>query len=98
MGYDRGNSTIKSAASALYNVLDSRDTYTERIPYHCERGPMGSAPYIGLRLGGGLTSVISLSYFTVKEHPGNIHHHKLLTSVSVLSLLGGPSFWTDGMV
>ena len=54
------------------------------LPYFLERGPMGGVPYIGLRLGGGPIFAISLSYPIVKECPGNIHYHKLLTSVGVL--------------
>ena len=42
---------------------------------HYKRGPMGCAPYIGLRLGG--ICVASLLHFNAKERPvfpGEAHH------------------------
>ena len=49
-----------------------RDSWLTNIPYRCERGPMGGAPYIGLKLGGGPTFVASLSRFNAKERPGKL--------------------------
>ena len=47
------------------------------VPYPRERGPMGGAPYIGSRLGGGPIFKVSVSRLYVKERPG-----KLLTLAS----------------
>ena len=42
------------------------------IPYPRERGPMGGAPYIGPRLGGGPIFEVSVSHLYAKEHPGKL--------------------------
>ena len=42
------------------------------IPYPRERGPMGGAPYIGPRLGGGPIFEVSVSRLYVKERPGKL--------------------------
>ena len=42
------------------------------IPYLREKGPMGSAPYIGSRLGDGPIFEVSLSQLDVKERPGKL--------------------------
>ena len=42
------------------------------IPYPRERGPMGRAPYIGPRLGGGLIFEVSASHLYSKERPGKL--------------------------
>ena len=43
--------------------------------YLCEKGPIGSAPYIGPRLWYGLIFEESLSQLDAKEHPGIILHY-----------------------
>ena len=43
---------------------------TTCVPYPRERGPMGGAPYIEPRLGGGLTFEVSVSHLYAKERPG----------------------------
>ena len=40
--------------------------------YPCERGPMGSAPYIGPKLGDGPTFKVSVSHLDAKERPGKL--------------------------
>ena len=40
------------------------------IPYPRERGPMGSTPYIGPRLGDGL--IFEVSVLDAKERPGKL--------------------------
>ena len=40
------------------------------IPYLREKGPMGGAPYIGSRVGGGPIFEVSLSQLDAKERPG----------------------------
>ena len=47
------------------------------LPYPRERGPMGGAPYIGSKLGGGPIFEVSVSRLYSKERPG-----KLLTLAS----------------
>ena len=42
------------------------------IPYPRERGPMGGAPYIGPRLGGGPIFEVSVSHLYAKERPGKL--------------------------
>ena len=42
------------------------------IPYLREKGPMGGAPYIGSRLGGGPIFEVSLSQLDAKERPGKL--------------------------
>ena len=42
------------------------------IPYPRERGPMGSVPYIGPRLGDGLIFKVSVSRLDAKERPGEL--------------------------
>ena len=42
------------------------------IPYLREKGPMGGAPYIGSRLGGGPIFEVSLSQLDTKERPGKL--------------------------
>ena len=42
------------------------------VPYPRERGPMGSAPYIGPRLGGGPILEVSVSHLYAKERPGKL--------------------------
>ena len=42
------------------------------LPYLREKGPMGGAPYIGSRLGGGLIFEVSLSQLETKKHPGKL--------------------------
>ena len=37
-----------------------------------EKGPMGGAPYIGSRLGGGPIFEVSLSQLDAKERPGKL--------------------------
>ena len=39
-------------------------------PYPHKRGPMGSAPYIGPRMGDGPIFEVSLSRLYMKERPG----------------------------
>ena len=48
------------------------------IPYPCERGPMGGAPYIGLRLGDGPIFEASVSHLYVKERPGKLAHARFI--------------------
>ena len=57
------SSSLVSEHTLLMYLYAIRD---EGMPLHCilyprERGPMGGAPYIRLRLGGGRTFVISPS-------------------------------------
>ena len=40
--------------------------------YLRESGPMGSAPYIGPRLGGGPVFEVSVSHLYAKERPGKL--------------------------
>jgi hypothetical protein len=47
------------------------------IPYPREKGPMGGAPYIGPKRGGGPIFQVSVSQLDAKERPG-----KLLTRSS----------------
>ena len=42
------------------------------IPYPRERGPMGGAPYIGARLGGGPIFEVSVTHLYAKERPGKL--------------------------
>ena len=42
------------------------------LPYPRERGPMGGAPYIGPRFGGGPIFEVSVSHFYAKERPGKL--------------------------
>ena len=42
------------------------------IPYPRERGPMGGAPYIGPRLGGGPIFEVSVAQLDAKERPGKL--------------------------
>ena len=42
------------------------------ILYLHEKGPMGGAPYIGSRRGGGLIFAVSLSQLHSKERPGKL--------------------------
>ena len=42
------------------------------VPYPRKRGPMGSAPYIGPRLGDGPIFEVSVSHLYVKERPGKL--------------------------
>ena len=42
------------------------------IPYPRKRGPMGSAPYIGPRLGDGPIFEVSVSHLYTKERPGKL--------------------------
>ena len=42
------------------------------LPYPCERGPMGGAPYIGPRLGDGPIFEVSVSHLDAKERPGKL--------------------------
>ena len=42
------------------------------IPYSLERGPMGGAPYIRPRLGGGPIFEVSVSHLYAKERPGKL--------------------------
>ena len=51
-----------------YNIANK---YLKKITYPRERGSMGGAPYVRLKLGGGQTFVTSPSKFTAKERPGN---------------------------
>ena len=44
------------------------------VPYPRERGPMGSAPYIGPRLGDGPIFEVSVSRLYASERPGNISY------------------------
>ena len=46
--------------------------YCPLLPYPCERGPMGGAPYIGPRLGDGPIFKVSVSRLYVKERPGKL--------------------------
>ena len=57
--------------------LSRLHTCSLHVPYPRERGPMGGAPYIGPRLGGGPIFKVSVSRLYVKERPG-----KLLTLAS----------------
>ena len=47
---------------------------TYEIPYPRERGPMGGAPYIGPRLGGGpiFEVHVSVAHLDAKERPGKL--------------------------
>ena len=45
---------------------------TKVILYPRERGPMGGAPYIGPRLGGGPIFEVSVAHLDVKERPGKL--------------------------
>ena len=47
-------------------------TLQVHIPYPRERGPMGGAPYIGARLGGGPIFEVSISHLYAKERPGKL--------------------------
>ena len=49
-----------------------RDVPAWRIPYPRERGPMGGAPYIGPRLGGGPIFEVSVAHLDAKERPGKL--------------------------
>ena len=40
--------------------------------YPRERGPMGGAPYIGARMGGGPIFEVSVSHLYAKERPGKL--------------------------
>jgi hypothetical protein len=42
------------------------------IPYPREKGPMGGAPYIGPKLGGGPIFQVSMSQLDAKERPGKV--------------------------
>ena len=59
--------------------LSSRDPVVKviehkryNIPYLREKGPMGGAPYIGSRLGGGPIFAVSLSQLHAIERPGKL--------------------------
>ena len=41
--------------------------------YSRERGPLGGAPYIGPRVGGGPIFEVSVSHLDTKECPGKLH-------------------------
>ena len=47
-------------------------TVSVHIPYLCEKGPMGGAPYIGSRQGEGPIFEVSLSQLDAKECPGKL--------------------------
>jgi hypothetical protein len=42
------------------------------VPYPREKGPMGGAPYIGPKLGGGLIFQVSVPQLDAKECPGEV--------------------------
>jgi hypothetical protein len=42
------------------------------VPYPREKGPMGGAPYIGPKLGGGLMFQVSVSQLDTKDRPGKV--------------------------
>jgi hypothetical protein len=42
------------------------------ILYPCEEGPMGGAPYIGPKRGGGPIFQVSVSQLDTNEHPGKL--------------------------
>ena len=42
------------------------------LPYSRERGPMGSVPYIGHRLGDGPIFEVSVLRLYTKERPGKL--------------------------
>ena len=64
----------------VYNTLDCGELLTTmivmlvsmHIPYPRERGPMGGAPYIGPRRGGGPIFEVSVAHLDMKEHPGKL--------------------------
>ena len=65
----------KLTCKCSYNhVPHARATYMYivHMPHPRKRGPMGGAPYIGLRLGNGPIFEISISYLYAKERPGNL--------------------------
>ena len=47
------------------------------ILYDRERGPMGSAPYIGPRRGDGPIFEVSVSHLDAKERPGKLPMHAI---------------------
>ena len=47
-------------------------TFQSIIPCPRERGPMGGAPYIGPRIGGGPIFEVSVSHVYAKERPGKL--------------------------
>ena len=47
-------------------------TSQKKVPYPRKRGPIGGAPYIGPRSGGGLIFEASVSRLYAKERPGKL--------------------------
>ena len=65
-------------------MLIHRHSRMLHVPYPRERGPMGGAPYIGPKLGGGPIFEVSVSRLYSKERPG-----KLPTLASYLNRSSG---------
>ena len=55
-----------------YSVKRPRIHVQIHVPYPRERGPMGGAPYIGPRLGGGPIFEVSVLHLDAKERLGKL--------------------------
>ena len=53
-------------------VIKENKCPTKYIPYPCERGPIGGAPYIGPRLGDEPIFEVSVLHLVAKERPGKL--------------------------
>jgi hypothetical protein len=65
-------SDIMLAIQALFYIKHCGRGDWFDIPYPCEKGPMGGAPYIGPKLGGGPIFQVSVSQLDAKERPGKL--------------------------
>ena len=68
----RSKSKIFAAHFMRANFLLYQSPNTLNIPYPRERGPMGSAPYIGSRLRDGAIFEVSVWHLDANEHPGKL--------------------------
>ena len=50
-------------------IWGERQEAVSYVPVPLQKGPMGGAPYIGPRLGGGPIFEVSVSQLDVKERP-----------------------------
>ena len=73
-GYMHKNSLSQTILLSLTHTLLVLRVYyyTNIIPYPRKKGPMGGAPYIGPRLGGGMIFEVSVLCLDAKERPGKL--------------------------
>ena len=61
-----------STTLKLISIVETITKQLRILPYPCERGPMGGAPYIGPRLGDGPIFEVSVLCLYAKERPGKL--------------------------